>query len=143
MPTPTSPQEPRKIALIIWGAMVGVLLLSFAVASVLGDGRPPVEPGLGRMLALIATIQAAISVVASRHLPGYLKPRGSVTPDQHALTRHIVAAGVCEASALFSVMAWFLTGNTWLLAPLAVAQVGLATCYPGIERWVTLGGSPR
>jgi hypothetical protein len=135
-------QDLRKTATIIWGALLAGLITFMAVASIARPTLAVTDPGMLMVLTLVANALAVVQVAASRLVPRFMKRREGVTPDQHALTRTIVAAALCDGAGLFCVVVWMVTGTQWIYAALGLALLGLAACYPGEGRWEALGGSP-
>jgi hypothetical protein len=143
MPTAAPAQDPRKIATIVWWALLGGLLAFLVAASLARPSMGSADPGLTRILTLLATGLAVVEVALSRLVPRFMPTREAVTPDQRALALTIVAAALCEGSGLFCVVVWLLTGTPWIFGALAMALVGLVACHPGEARWESLGGSRR
>ena len=88
-------------------------------------------------------------ILLSRVLPRRIGPRPDTGGrDLAAFTRLIVAWSLCEAAALFPLVARMLTHDERMLAFCALDVVALATLFPGEDRWAAMaspvvgGGSP-
>jgi hypothetical protein len=143
MPGPAAPQDPRKIATIVWWALLAGLLAFLVVASLARSRMGSADPGLTRLLTLLASGLTVVEVALSRLIPRF-KPRPPThTTDQHALQLSIMASALCVGSGLFCVVVLLITGTPWIFGALTVALVGLVACYPGEARWESLGGTSR
>jgi hypothetical protein len=136
-------QDPRKVAPIIWGALLAGQVAFLLVALFAQPGMRPADPGFARTLLLLLASFAAVLVLLSRLLPPRLPRQAGVSPDQHALSRNIVACAFCEGAGLFSIVIFLVTGSPAALAILVLPLAGLVSCWPSDARWEALGGTPR
>ena len=133
-----APNAPRRIALIIWGAILAGVAILVLVAALVGpslhrDGDPA---GLAEVLVPLAAVLAAGTLVASRLVPRLVQATG----DQGALAKHVTACALCDGGALFAAVVWMVTGAPLALALLLLPLAGLLACWPGDARWAALGG---
>jgi hypothetical protein len=145
MAQPTAAQDPRRVATVIWGAMLAGLVFFLLVGTFAGpaaQGRP-VNPERSTSLVFLATALTVAMLVASRILPRLVSPPAPA-PGQLALARHVMSCALCEAGALFCIVVWTVTGAAMVLAPFVLALGGLLACFPSEARWAALGGGePR
>lgn len=143
MPTTAPNQDPRRAAPVIWGALLAGQVLFLAVAFFARPGMNPVDPGFARLMLLLLASFATVVVLLSRLLPPRLPRHAGVSPDQHALSRNVVACAFCEGAGLFAIVVYLVTGSPVALAILVLPLAGLVACWPGDARWEALGGTPR
>jgi hypothetical protein len=129
---------PRRVAVVVWAAM---LLVPFAFLA-LTSALPPARAGAKEMRDLLFWLVAGISalaIVLSRALPRRIGPRtGADGRDLVAFTRLVIAWSLCEAAALFPLVARMLTEDARLLAFFALNVLALATLFPSEGRWAAL-----
>jgi len=117
---------------VIWAALcVGVatfFAISFAV-----EVKP--DSGLLQPILAAAAVLAIGCISGSRLWPARIKQAAGATPEQMALTRHIVGCALCEGAALFAVVAILLTRSPYAIAIAAICFYALLTLYPSLERW--------
>jgi hypothetical protein len=144
MATPMAERDPRRVALLIWLALLAGLLVILVVGTFAGPAAQghPFDPERATTLVFLATALTVAMVVASRVLPRVLRPTAS-EPAQLALARHVMACALCEAGALFCVVVWTVSGDAVVLAPFVLALGGLVACFPSEGRWEALGGGRR
>jgi hypothetical protein len=137
MPPPRpEPPSVRYIAYVIWGAMLGGVLVVAAIAALLGPGmRAELFEPYPRALSISAALTNMVLLPGARLIPRALKPGMPV------LTKNIIAIAIAEAGALFAAVAWMLTGSSHAVAGLIMGLGGIAICYPNDSRWVALGGT--
>ena len=122
--------DPKRTAVLIWGSLCAAVA-AFFVVSLVVDLKP--APGLTQPMLAVAATLAAGCIAASRLLPPRIKPQAGATPEQAALSRHVVGCALCEGASLFAIVAFMLTRT-----PHAIAAIGffaLLTLYPSLERW--------
>jgi hypothetical protein len=129
---------PRKVAIVIWAAHLGLLALFLALVLALPPpARVHVPPEL--VLALAAAT-SALGIALSRLLPQRIAPRQAGGGHEAvAMTRLIVGWALCEGVAMFPLVTFLLARDARLLALLAVDVVALLTLYPSAERWAAHG----
>jgi len=134
----SSTPDIRRVAYVIWGALL-LGPLSFAgVVSLVGSGlRPPGRPAPW-LLAELSLAFAFAAVIGSRVVPRLMRPAPGVSPEQFALTRNVVALALCEGASLIGLVAWMLTGGEWAVVAAAMGVAGLIACFPGDARWRSL-----
>ena len=143
MPPASTPPPARRIAVVIWAALFGGVVIFSGVALLVPMGRP-LGPELASVLLLATLAVAAISVAFSFWIPRRIRPGGAVvTGDQLALTRTVIASALCEGPALFAVVGLMLTRDASLLLPYAVSLVALLAHFPGSARWERLRAGGR
>jgi hypothetical protein len=133
----------RRVAVIIWSALVGGLLLFAAVATYVGPQfwrqANPVAP----LLAAFAVGLACLELVLSLVLPKRLTARVvQAAPGTRALQQTIIASALNEGAGLFGVVTWLLGGLPLSLVAITIALVGLLLAFPSARRWEAMGGAP-
>lgn len=133
-------QSPRVVATIVWAAMLAGPTIFLGVALFLvvglrggaGLGAPIAEAALlGGSLALSVVTVAlswlwAIRMRLPRPAQGSLPSRGAAAslppgPEADAVSRLVVACGLCEGGALAAVVVFLQTGDPLALAPYALS----------------------
>ncbi len=129
----------RRTAYVIWGALLFGVLTFAAVAAFVGPSfRQSGEPA-PLFLADLSVALAVVGVLASRIVPSQMRPRpGAEDPDALAMSRNIVASGLCEGTGLFGVITWMLTGSERSVLAIAIAVAGILACFPSDSRWRSL-----
>jgi len=131
----------QRIATIIWAALAGGVLLFLGVYLLLPPPARFVEPdpGFANIVLVVATGVSAVTVAVSwlwairlrLPVPGAGDGAGSPSPGELGRARLIVAAALCEGSALLAL----------------VLSVGaLLAHFPGERHWARLcgtGDTPR
>jgi len=114
---------------------VAFLGVSEAVA-----GPRPAGPGVGALLFWLAVASSALGITLSRVLPRKLSPGGdNANPEVVAFTRLAVGWALCEAVALFPLVARLVAPDPRLLGVFAVDLLALVTLFPSEGRWASLG----
>src|SRR5512137_2451313 len=118
--------------------MLVVPFAFLALSSALpGPGLRP-EAMRGLLFWLVAAT-SVLAILLSRALPRRIGPRlDAGGRDLVAFTRHVIAWSLCEAAALFPLVARMLTQDDRLLAFFALDVLALATLFPSPGRWATL-----
>src|SRR3954451_20343950 len=139
----SAPVPTRRVALIIWSALLIGVILFAAVATYVGPkgfwGR---NDQLAAILPPITIGLAVVSLVISRLVPPRMKGGPAGTPDALGVARTIVASGLNEGGALWAVVGWMLTGSTMALVALAISIAGLLLVFPSRNRWARLCATP-
>jgi hypothetical protein len=142
MPPPSS----RRAAKLVWTTLLVLPLAFLAVVSGLrapGSGASE----LATMLFWIAIAASAFDLALSRLLPPRLRPSASGR-EAVVFSRLLVSWALCEAAALFPLVAFILTGDPRLVGVFAVDLAALVLLYPSDARWESLApeaapGAPR
>lgn len=135
---PARPEPPsvRYIAFVIWGSMMGGVVIMAAVAALMGpDLRANLWEPFPSGFALSAALTNVVLLPASRLIPRALKPEMPV------LKKNIIATAIAEVGALYAAVAWMLTGGKHAIAGLIMGAAGIAICFPNDSRWRVLGGT--
>jgi hypothetical protein len=125
----------RTTAYVVWGSLLLGVVAFAAAAAVAGPGMRRGGVQAPEVIAGAALALAAAGALASRLLPPRLRRPADRDPDAFAMSRNIVAAGLCEGPALFGLVAWMLTDSPWAVVATAIAIAGLVACFPGDARW--------
>jgi hypothetical protein len=133
-PTPT-----RRVALIIWSALLlGVIAFTAAATYVGPRGFWGRNDELARILPPIAIGLAVVCLVISRVIPPRMRQAPAGTPDALGVARTTVASGLNEGGALWAVTGWMLTGSTLTLLALVISIAGMLLAFPSSARWSRL-----
>jgi hypothetical protein len=137
------PQNPRRVATIIWGALVAgttvFLVVALSLPEAVGD------PQLVRVLLPVSGGMSIVTTMASwfwvvRMRPALPPGATTLTPEALALTRLIVASALCEGAALFAIVVLLATSHAVALLPFAVSFVALLAHFPRERHWARLCG---
>jgi hypothetical protein len=125
----------RRAATLVWGSMLVVpfFFMALADASRQGGGRREATA----LLFWLTVGTSAALIALSRALPARLGPfrAGSAAT---AFSRLVVAWSLCEAAALFPLVAWIVTGDPRLIGVFGVDLLALVLLYPSDPRWQSL-----
>jgi len=125
----------RQAASLVWGAM---LVLPFFFMALADTARwSGARPDATAVLFWITVAVSALNVVLSRVLPQRLGPFRAGR-EATALARLVVAWLLCEAAALFPLVAWIVTGDPRLIGVFGVDLLALVLLYPSDHRWESL-----
>ena len=117
-------------ALVIWGAQVMALVMFFALTRIVGreaDADAADNRVLLLVLAAAALMAFALSFVLKAKLISQAAAQGR--PDL-ATSAYVLAFALCEAAALFGLVAHFVTGAPESLYFFIPAALGLALHFP-------------
>lgn len=129
------PPSVRYVAYVIWGSLLAGVLIMAGVAAFLGPGiRENQWEPMPKAFPISAALTNVVLLALSRFLPRLLKE------DLPTLTKNVIATAICEAGALFAVVAWMLTGSEHAKIGMILGMGGIAICYPNDARWRALGG---
>jgi hypothetical protein len=138
------PPLTRKAALAIWWALV-LLPLAFLVV-ILGLEGEPQSPELRPLFFWLAVGASVLDVVLSRVLAPRVGSTTTSDPEALAFTRLLLGWALCEAAALFPLVAYLITGDARLLGVFAVDLLALVLLFPSAGRieslMPSLGGAP-
>jgi len=135
--------HPRRVALLLWTAMVGFLLAFLAMELALDLPAASADAPRGLLLGL-GIASSALGIVLSRLLPPRIPARqAGGRPAALALLRMVIGWALCEGAALFAMAAHLLTQDSRLLLVLAVDLLALLALYPGEEAWSRLSVEKR
>jgi hypothetical protein len=125
----------RRAATLAWGAMLVVpfFFMGLADAARWSGGRPAATAVLFWVTVALSTL----NIVLSRVLPPRLGPFRAGR-EATAFARLLVAWLLCEAAALFPLVAWIVTGDPRLIGVFAVDLLALVLLYPSDQRWESL-----
>jgi len=125
----------RQAATAVWAAMLVVPFFFMALADTArwSGGRPAATA----VLFWLTVAVSALNVVLSRVLPQRLGPFRAGR-EATALARLVVAWLLCEAAALFPLVAWIVTGDPRLIGVFGVDLLALVLLYPSDHRWESL-----
>jgi F0F1-type ATP synthase membrane subunit c/vacuolar-type H+-ATPase subunit K len=138
------PALTRKAALAIWWALV-LLPVAFLVV-ILGLEGEPQSPELRPLFFWLAVGASVLDVVLSRVLAPRVGSAATSDPEALAFTRLLLGWALCEAAALFPLVAYLITGDGRLLGVFAVDLLALVLLFPSAGRieslMRSLGGAP-
>jgi hypothetical protein len=124
------------VAQFVWAALLVVPILFLGVVVALGRPSHELASAPPDLLLALAIATSAIGVGLSRVVPPRIPPRqGALAEDLTALTRLVVAWSLCEAVAIFPIVAFLVTRQALLLPVLALDLLALVLLYPSPARW--------
>ncbi len=123
----------RRIATLLWAALLVVPIAFLGVAVTLENHPPYTEHGA--LLLGIAVVASAFNVALSRVLPPRLEAIRRGGRDVVTLTRFLVGWALCEAAALFPLVAYLVSHDPRLVVVLALDMAALVLLYPSDRRW--------
>ena len=153
-------QTPRRVATIIWAALVAGVTSFLGIAAYLVFGvrsgptvpDPAIAPVLLGASAAVSLVTVALSWLwavrmrmpaARGDAPRRARPAPYPPgPEAEAVTRLIVASALCEGGALLAIVALMATAEPVALAPFAVSYLALLAHFPGDRHWARLVGTP-
>jgi phosphotransferase system glucose/maltose/N-acetylglucosamine-specific IIC component len=125
----------RRAATLVWTALLVVPFSFLALAATVRWSAARSEAGPAAFWIAVAV--AALNVTLSRVLPGRLRP-SQAGRQATVFARLVVAWALCEAAALFPLVAWIVTGDPRLVGVFAVGLLALLLLYPSDHRWASL-----
>ena len=131
----------RGAATAAWGSMVVLPFFFMAVADSARWGAVRAETTTPLFWLTVAV--SAVAIAASRLLPPRLGPFHAGA-EATAFTRLLVAWALCEAAALFPMVAWIVAGDLRLIGVLGIDVLALVLLFPSDHRWASLrpGAAP-
>ncbi|MCM2333671.1 MAG: hypothetical protein NDI82_06965 [Anaeromyxobacteraceae bacterium] len=125
----------RRAATLAWGAM---LVLPFFFLAMADQARwRDARPGATAVLFWATVALSALNITLSRALPPRLGPFRAGR-EATAFARLVVAWLLCEAAALFPLVAWIVTGDPRLIGVFGVDLLALVLLYPSDHRWESM-----
>jgi hypothetical protein len=120
-------------AVLVWASL---LVVPVAFGLVVGTVRDPAaaDARFAPLFFWIALAASAFDLVLAWILPHRIGPPRAA-PETVALTRLLVAWALCEAAAIFPLVAYMITGDARLPWVSAAGLVALASLFPGERRW--------
>ena len=125
----------RRVATWIWAALLAVPVAFCAVA--LRIARPGAPGAAGSLLQAAAAL-TAVNVLLAFTIPPRIFPASAGGREGVALARSLVSWALCDAAAIFPLVAFVVTGDARQLALAAGGVVALALVYPAPRRWARL-----
>jgi hypothetical protein len=130
----------RRVAYLLWGSMLVVPFFFLALAETARWGGDHSEATWA--LFWTTVVVSALHLGLSRALPPRLGPfRAGL--EATVLVRLLVAWALCEAAALFPLVAWIITGDPRLIGVFAVDLLALVLLFPSDHRWMALAPPPE
>ena len=126
---------PRRVAVLVWGAIVSTPVLFAGVALVAAPPGGMRSPELSGMFRFMAAAVVGLGLVLARVLPPRIRTRAQGSRDTVAFTRLLVAWAILEGAAMFPLVAEMVTGDRLLLAICAVPLLALVALFPTDRRW--------
>lgn len=126
----------RDVAWAIWVSMVAMPVLFLGVVLALQAPSHEVDGAPAEVLVLLAVATSALGFLLARVLPPRI-PLNQAAGRAHltALTRLVVRWSLCEAVAIFPLVAYLVSHDRRLLAIFAVDLAALLLCFPSRARW--------
>jgi hypothetical protein len=115
-----------------------MVVLPFFFMAVADSARwGAVRPGTTTPLFWLTAAVSVVAIAASRLLPPKLGPFHAGA-EATAFTRLLVAWALCEAAALFPMVAWIVAGDLRLIGVFGVDVLALVLLFPSDHRWASL-----
>jgi hypothetical protein len=125
----------RRVAALVWGSTLVVPFFFLALADTARwRGECPASPAL---VFWISVGVSALAIVLSRALPPRL-PAARAGREAAAFTRLLAGWALCEAAALFPLVAWIVSGDPRLIGVFGAALLALVLLFPSDQRWECL-----
>ena len=116
-----TPEKAHRATVIIWGAMFAALGMYYLVITMVQPDHPDLDLPLIKPLLGAAILSVTAALV--------LRKRMNDTPAR-VRAGYLIAFALCEAAALFGIVAHFTTGwpNVWIF--FVIGAVGFALNFP-------------
>jgi hypothetical protein len=126
----------RDVAWFIWASMVAMPILFLGVVLALKEPSHEVHAVPSEVLGLLGIATSGLGILLSRVLPKRI-PTRQVGGRAHltALTRLVISWSLCEAVAIFPLVAFLVTHDVRLLLIFGVDVLVLLLSYPSRARW--------
>jgi len=129
----------RRVATLVWGSSLVVPFFFLALAGTARwRGECPAPPAT---VFAIAVAFSALAVTLSRLLPPRLGG-ARAGPEATVFTRLLLGWALCEAGALFPLVAWIVSGDPRLIGVFGLALLALVLLFPSDHRWASLAPPP-
>ena len=125
----------RRAATAVWGSMVAVPFFFLAVAATARWGVA--RPETAALLFWLTVAVSVLNLALSRLLPPRLGPFRAGA-EATAFTRLLLGWALCEAAALFPLVAWIVSGDARLIGVFGVDVLALVLLFPSDQRWARL-----
>lgn len=132
----------RRLALLVWGALLATPLLFAGVTGVASPPRDMRSPELSGMFFWMAAAVVGLGMALSRVLPPRIRPRAQGSRDSVAFTRLLVAWAILEGASMFALVARMVTGDPLLYVPFALGFLAQAALFPSEARWAGFAVQP-
>jgi hypothetical protein len=119
-----------RVLLIIWAAQMMALAVFFLLALFVFRSQETGDLTMFWMLAALSIILVAVSFVVKQKFFAQAIEKQNIAAIQQG---QIVAIALCEAAALFGLLARAITGTRYFYLPMAVAALGLLLHFPRRE----------
>jgi membrane protease YdiL (CAAX protease family) len=129
----------RRVAVVVWAGMLAVPFFFLFMASSARWGQARDDAASFHLW--LALLTSAFTIGLSRLLPQRLGP-WRTGREATAFTRLMIGWALCEAGALFPLLAWILAGDPRLIAVFALGLLALVALYPSDARWERLAPGP-
>jgi hypothetical protein len=133
--TARDPMEPRRVAVLLWAALVVMLALFLGIVLVLPSPQLTIAPDA---LFWGAVATSAVGVALSRVLPPHVGPRYAVGRDALGFIRLVLGWALCHGVAIFPLVGYLVTRDGRLLAVFAIDALALCAYFPSRSRWAML-----
>jgi len=126
-PQGQSPEAEHRFAVVLWAAMLFSLCMYFVVIRLVRPGQAVENP----TLVLVLMVLSAACALASFAVKKWFESRAA-GENKPALRRtgFLIALVLCEAAALYGVVAWFTTASPNYYVCLVIGAVGMLLHYP-------------
>ncbi len=132
----------RRLALLVWGALLATPLLFAGVTLVASPPREMRSPEFSGMFFWMASAVVGLGLALSRVLPPRIRTHTQGSRDSVAFTRLLVAWAILEGASMFALVAQLVTGDALLYVPFAAGFLAQAALYPSESRWNGLAVQP-
>jgi len=139
---PRASLDPRRVAVVLWAALL--VLLGLFLAVVLALPRPAQVSASRDASFWLAVGTSLLGVVLSRTLPPRIGVRqAGGRRGTLAMIRALVGWCLCEGVAIFPLVAYLLEPDARLLGVFTVDALALFLLFPGRDHWAELAEMPE
>jgi hypothetical protein len=141
--TPATPKENLRAARIVfWAIIAGAVIFSiivFIINKIQGHLMPEAEQYATLFLYIVSIVAAVCLIIAMRtYKKGVAVAKESLIPLQDKLnlyrTTLVRYIALCEGPAIFSIVAFFVTGNYYLFVITAIMIAAMLAKAPTRQR---------